>query len=454
MTQSGTEITKAISLPGELILSFINSLEIDGIPSVYLRNYENLPQNIGNDVDLLIPKGKTAKVLQLLDDFLIGSGWRLLRIVEFGPMAVFMTSDKTHHIIHLDLFERLDWHCIPFADPTAIIQNRIWNGTVHHPAPEDEIYLNVMTRLMYHGYVREKTRIQYGALNNMTDHSRMENLFIHNLGPISGANLLTRLELLEWKEIESSARRLRIMVIIRGILLTPIDTSIGVYRYLKRSMKRLINPSGIFVVFEGSDGVGKTSIIDRIVPSLIDMTGKSNILSFHWKPCKASFREPGHENGAAMNPRCKNSRDNFTSLLFLLYHWLGFWYGWLRYVRPALVKNRPVVGDRYSYEFFLDPRRLRLSCPDWLLKLATLTTPRPSLTIALIADPETICSRKQELTCEEIHSYQERLHACQKTCSEIISVSAEASPNSITDSVVKIISAKFTTWGNLNDSQD
>ena len=48
---------------GNLVLHLIAALEAKGILSVYLRNYEGLPQEVGNDVDLLVPKGMRRRAV-------------------------------------------------------------------------------------------------------------------------------------------------------------------------------------------------------------------------------------------------------------------------------------------------------------------------------------------------------------------------------------------------------
>lgn len=97
------------------------------------------------------------------------------------------------------------------------------------------------------------------------------------------------------------------------------------------------------------------------------------------------------------------------SMLFLGYHWLAFWFGYLRHVLPARARNRAVIGDRYAYEFFLDPARLRLSLPKWMLKFASTTVPQPDLVICLVADPAVVVARKNELSETDIHHYQREL---------------------------------------------
>lgn len=183
------------------------------------------------------------------------------------------------------------------------------------------------------------------------------------------------------------------------------DTALG------RLTRHILNPQGLFVVFEGADGVGKSTIMEGLVPLFEDLSGGGEALIFHWKPTKRSIRVASMPAGEAHNPRAMSPRSMPVSAVFLLYHWLGFWAGYLRFTRPARTANRAVLGDRYAYEFMLDPERLRFHLPAWLRKLAARTVPQPDLVICLIADPERIMARKQELTEAEIRKYQAALTA-------------------------------------------
>ncbi|MDB4320425.1 hypothetical protein N9938_01735, partial [Akkermansiaceae bacterium] len=52
--------------PAELVLLLLDELTRLEISWVYLRGYEQLPEAISNDVDLLIPTGRVSEVADLL----------------------------------------------------------------------------------------------------------------------------------------------------------------------------------------------------------------------------------------------------------------------------------------------------------------------------------------------------------------------------------------------------
>jgi thymidylate kinase len=395
--------------PGELVLHLIKDLEYLDIKTVYLRNHENLPESVGNDVDLLISKDNLRKALQRVLETARENGWRVVRQVRFSPISVFLTSDDFKQFLHIDLFDRLEWHSIEYADAGGIMESRRWNGKVYTPDPCDEVFLNVCTRLIYHGKVRDKHRCQTQFLLNQGLQEEIQAAFIRHLGSGIGSALGGVVVGEDWPAAESLKAALRRKVIVRYGLLSPWSALTGICRFLGRSLQRIVQPPGPFIVFEGADGVGKSTVIHGLTHLLKEITGRSDTVLFHWKPTRASTRLAGEASGPASDPRAKSPRATILSILFLAYHWLGFWMGYLRYVLPARVKNRAVVGDRYAFEFILDPARLRLQLPKSLARLAAAFSPQPDLVICQIARPQQVIARKLELSEVEIREYQMRL---------------------------------------------
>jgi thymidylate kinase len=167
------------------------------------------------------------------------------------------------------------------------------------------------------------------------------------------------------------------------------------------------------------------------------LTGRKDILLFHWKPTRTSVRLPDQPAGIPSDPRTHQYRSFPLALFYLCYHWLGFWIGYFRHVYPARIKNRAVIGDRYAYEFFLDPRRLRLRAPEWLLKFAAYSTPKPGMVVALTASPPVITARKPELSLLELESYQRKLREMAAGDTRVALVS--------TDGTIKCVAAEIST---------
>lgn len=426
---------------GDLVIRMMAVLEKGGFAPVYLRNHEALPADIGNDVDLLIEPSKISVAETMVRETAEHHGWTHFKSIQFGPLSMFFRSRDGRDFIHIDLFTRLEWHFFPIANVKKIIARRRWNGLVFVPDPLDELFLNVCTRLYYQGIIREKHRAQAAVLLSTADSERFFEIVREHIGSAAANVIVPHVISGSWKELESMTEKCR-RLLLSHVLSRRTFTLFGsLVSFARRGPRRLLSPPGPFIVFAGADGVGKSSVIDGCISFIVSLTGKSDVLLFHWKPTRTSVRLAGEPSGCPQDPRGKQMRSPPLSLFFLCYHWLGFWSGYLRYVLPAVARNRAVIGDRYAYEFLLDPERLRLSLPRWLRYLASFTTPKPDLVIGLVAQPEVVASRKQELGVDEIERYQNSMKSLSKIHSYFSILEAD---DSIMNTITKTQNAIIT----------
>jgi thymidylate kinase len=421
---------------GLLVLEMISTLESEGILSVYLRNYENLPDAVGNDVDLLVPAGRRSAAIKILMRVAAAKGWSYLGSGHFSPVALYFANLETTETLHLDLFDRIEWHFLEFADAAGILARRVWNGKVHIPAAGDEVYLNVVTRLIYHGNIREKHRLATETFLTNQGEDALHDAFRSHLGQ-NGVQLATDLAGDGWEGTASTRKQVRSAAMKKFGLLRPAGVAKGLGRYGCRIVRKFLRPPGHFLVLEGADGVGKSTILSEILPWCSEWCAGRETYDFHWKPVRLSTGPK--PQAAAVNPRGKSPRSVVASFCYLVFHLLGFWQGWLLRIYPLLAKSHPVVGDRYSYDLFLDPSRFRLRLPLALCRFAALLAPCPEVTVGLMAPPETIHARKPELELHEIAGYQARWESLSAGRRRMVTVSAEGKPEDVVRHVKQAI---------------
>ncbi len=153
---------------------------------------------------------------------------------------------------------------------------------------------------------------------------------------------------------------------------------------------------GISIVFFGPDGCGKTSVADGLKEALSCRFESAIGLHCHWKPVPQKNGSPPREDPHAYPPRSVP-----LSIMYFVYHYLPFIWGWWVHVNPVLNRGGMVIIDRYYYDFFIDLRRYRMNLPSWVVKVGYIFVKKPDLVFCLDADPEILQARKKEVSFEE-----------------------------------------------------
>jgi thymidylate kinase len=179
------------------------------------------------------------------------------------------------------------------------------------------------------------------------------------------------------------------------------------WRLALRHLEAWIRPAGLFCVFLGPDGVGKSTTIRRLQSEL-------QALSI---PCGAERWRPGvirKVAGDSSNrmPHAKSLRGAFTSALCVVGLAFDFSIGYAISTYPAMTRSEAIIFDRYFHDLLVDPKRYRYAGPMWLPRLiGRFIPPRNALFIILDADEEIILGRKQELPPDELRRQRKAYRA-------------------------------------------
>ena len=168
------------------------------------------------------------------------------------------------------------------------------------------------------------------------------------------------------------------------------------------------------IAFQGTDGSGKTTIIERLPELLADVFPAEETVCYHWRPGFLIPETKRNADGTAVDasqPHGAKPRGFFGSLIrlaaFAADYILGYWFR----VRPHAAKGHLVIFDRYYYDFYLDKQRYRMTMPNAVLRLVQCFIPEPDITFVLVGDAATIYARKKEIPQEEVQAQIDRLQA-------------------------------------------
>lgn len=199
--------------------------------------------------------------------------------------------------------------------------------------------------------------------------------------------------------------RLRRGLWLRKLKKAPLDPLRYMLRDVARLVGRALKPIGLFLVILGPDGVGKSTLVGRLVESL-DQAAFNRFRLFHWRPMVILRQK---ETGAVVSdPHDEPARGTLGSIMALCVLVLDYWLGFVFVLRPLLARAGLVIFDRYYHDLLVDPLRYRYGGPMWLAKFLARAIPPPDLLfLVLDADDEVILSRKREVTLEELRRQRE-----------------------------------------------
>lgn len=179
------------------------------------------------------------------------------------------------------------------------------------------------------------------------------------------------------------------------------ENFLKVFKYwlgdLSRRINRILKPTGVMVVFLGTDGSGKSTVIAQVREHLAPAFRRTHYI--HLRPHLG--KKTTANDAPVIDPHSQPPRSWLASVLKMIYFLFDYVLGYLLKVYPMLIRSTFVVFDRYYHDLLVDSKRYRYGGPMWWARLFGKLMPQPDLWILLDAPAEVLQSRKQEVSFEE-----------------------------------------------------
>jgi thymidylate kinase len=407
------------------LLLLFNKLRRNGVPFLLLRNYAELPDIIGNDLDIYVPSTYLVAARSILKAAISESSGIELKVYQLSYFSAHWIDLGASQPLHIDFYPgAFTWKGWAYvSDEELLGQTRLDHG---YPVLEESYEaLNLFaTSLLWGGFFKRKYADKIKELTvSEKNRIRFFELLLTKLGVTDPEGVAS---LLNSGIAQCSERRLALEMrshVLRKSLFSGLTTFLsGSIAYWCAELRASLSPSGRLVALIGPDGAGKSTLISGLTPTMQSYFG--DVHTFHWRPSLfPDFGELLHRRNRfsgrpVTNPHGKPVHSFPVSLFRAIYYLLDYWIGYLFKIRRLLAKNHLVVFDRFAIDMWLDPKRFRLGLPSWLLWIIVRLTPQPDLYLFLSAPAATLRQRKPETSVEAVQEVLDRQEKVARTQSK------------------------------------
>ncbi|WP_347148085.1 hypothetical protein [Parabacteroides distasonis] len=383
-----------------IVLSLFNMLNREGISYSVLRNFEALPENCGNsDLDLFVASSDLTRFYRVMTEVARQTNSHLVSYTSdtLSPKICYLNTKEG---IQIDVFKgEICCKVCSMIPEEDIVKHTIDYNGIKVLEPRFGELVAFLKEVLNNGECADKYIAPLEANKNiLTEQFISEHLsyfsheFCRELSLTIANNQYTK----GFSYIHSVGL---------NVLKKKVKRANGILSKLDR----LFHQPGYTIAVLGTDGSGKSFIINSITPILNE--------AFH-KGVRYEHMRPNHLPSIAVltgrkkktetvtvcsNPHGSNPSGVLGSLMRLTYYWIDYTYGYLRKVfLDKAFKTHLWIFDRYYYDYYIDQRRARLHLPNWTIKLYGIFVPSPNLILCLGGDPEKIYARKPETSLEEV----------------------------------------------------
>lgn len=394
---------------GAAVVTLSELLEERGINHAFLRGHQDLPRvRSGGDVDLTIARADLPAFRQALSEALFRHRAHVLDQFTAPGLRQFhlhaRSEDGEHDFLDLDLHVAETCYGVPFLKAQRLLAHPRREGTVPSLAPGIAAWIDLLGAYLSGGKVRDGYRV---ALLEHRDNEATRRLGRRLFGRVRCSALLSALA--DPEALHARARGDRRALLARRLVRAPFSVLLGCLGLVwALRIRPLYRPRGRTVAFLGTDGTGKTTILDQ-VRELVGPAFRSDDNSLlklrpGWLPQLDRVLHLGKTTQGPKDwarPHRARPSGRIISNVRVLYYGLDYLLGYWLKIAPRRRRNSLIVFDRWFDDFLIDPKRCRIRPGTLSAKLLAKILPQPDRVIVVTAALGKVRARKQELTEDE-----------------------------------------------------
>lgn len=408
-----------------------------------LRNYELLPESLGgSDLDILVDPDDLqkieAEVVRLAERY---GGSVISKYSTVGSyLKILGRYEGCWWGVAIDLMPGIDYKGVLYVEAGDVLKRAREHKGIKIASEADAAAMSVLKELVNNSEVSDEY-LEDWRLEYKKDTGSALLLVKKGFG-VAGVQAMEGLLALDRTEAEGrkAAESLRTILKKKAGFSGRLQSFVNVLQRFERLLKR----PGYVVAVTGTDGAGKTTVIEGITPVLNVALHKGVVyrhLRPDWLPPLGNATGKQREGPKVVtDPHGKSPSGILLSLVRLSYYWVDYTIGYWRKVAPKVFsKSKLFIFDRYFYDVIVDPKRMRIKLPGFVIRFFFVFVPKPDLLLCLGGDAETLYRRKPETSLEEVSRQVETLRGLTERTSNAVWIDTGGDVQQTLDDVLSVI---------------
>lgn len=386
----------------------VSELEREDIPFVFLRGHRTFPVvPVGSDVDIALGRGEVRRFERRLETACERHAVVVRERFVAGSLRQYHLHARSapgrHAFLSIDVHTAEAHFGIPFLQAEELIGDERDARGLRVPAPHAGAWVDFLGPYLSGGVVRADyaARLRRALA---TDGDAARALGARLFGRAVAAALGSALERDDRDALCALALRSRRALVTRCLRRAPLRSIAGLAAFAWGTrVCPLLRPRGLMVAFLGTDGSGKSTLVQETA-RVLGPAFRAEADVWHLRPGLLPQLDRVVHLGRATQgptdwavPHRAPPSGRLLSNLRVAWYALDYWIGYLVRILPRRRRRRVVLFDRYFYDYLVDPLRFRVRPGTWLVRALAPLVPRPDAVIVLSADVDTIRVRKREL---------------------------------------------------------
>jgi thymidylate kinase len=385
----------------KFLSSFFKELDTSRIRYCVLHSWDDLPDKLSSDLDIAVHPEDIGQ-LRFIFRFLRKNGYIPIQLLNYGVRSYYFVfcwfEELVLNFVSVDLIFEHRRGGLVLAPGETLVCGRQKLGIFWIPDPEIE-FAYLLAKKSCKGAVSAPQAGRLKFLVTQLGRSTANNL----AGQLFLGNLRERVvEACASGHLDALLARNRGQTWKTALVRNPLRLIRYLFADGVRLVRRWLQPTGLFVVIMGPDGVGKSTLIEHLLQAVAPAFRRHRV--FHWRPMLLWRRKAARDT---TQPHSHPPNAGWWSIARLFAHLLDYWLGYWMIIRPLLTRSSLVVFDRYFQDLLADPKRYRYGGPSWLVRSVSWLVPKPDFLFILDAPVQVILSRKQEVMPQEVHSQRQ-----------------------------------------------